>query len=152
MMAASNPRGEPMRKRTTRGIRRRKIGRRGFLKSAIAGAAGVAGFPMIVPSSALGADGMTPPSDRITMASIGVGRMGGGDLNNFLRFQDARVLAICDVQQARQEQMKALVDRTYGDNVCATYRDFRELMERKDIDAMVLATGERWTPIIGAEA
>jgi myo-inositol 2-dehydrogenase / D-chiro-inositol 1-dehydrogenase len=141
-----------MTKRKTGGVRPKKIGRRGFLKSAIAGAGGVAGFPMIVPSSALGADGMTPPSDRITMASIGVGRMGGGDLNNFLRFQDARVLAICDVQQARQEQMKALVDRTYGDNVCATYRDFRELMERKDIDAMVLATGERWTPIIGAEA
>ncbi len=141
-----------MAKRETTAGRSRKLDRRGFLKRTLAAPAAAVGFPTIVPSSALGADGMTPPSDRITMASIGVGRMGTGDLGGFIRFQDARVLAICDVQQVRQEETKAFVDRTYGDNACVVYKDFRELMERKDIDAMVLATGERWTPIIGAEA
>jgi predicted dehydrogenase len=141
---------------TTEGSDRDKpkpgLARREFLGSAAAGAAAVLGFPTIVPASALGADGTTPPSDRITVASIGVGRMGGGNLRMFLQHQDVRVLSLCDVQQARREQMKALVDRTYGDNRCTTYSDYRELLERKDIDAVSLATGERWTPIIGAEA
>jgi predicted dehydrogenase len=124
--------------------------RRDFVKTAVTGAA--FGFPTIVRASALGADGSTPPSDRITVGCIGVGRMGGGHVRSLAGRQEARVVAICDVQETARRRAKAIVDRQYGDTACATYNDYRELLERKDIDALMLAPGERWTPIIGAEA
>ena len=126
--------------------------RREFLKDALTSAGAMVGFPSIVPASALGADGTTAPSDRIRVACVGVGRMGGGHVRNFLRHEDVRVMAICDVQDLARQRSKDIVDRAYGDKSCATYSDFRELLERKDIDALMLATGERWTPYIGAEA
>ena len=112
----------------------------------LTGAAGVMGFPTIISRPALGAN------DRITIGCIGVGRMGSGNLRSFLRQPDVRVAAICDVQQSRREQQKALVDKQYGDSSAKTYNDFRELLDRKDIDAVMIATGERWHPIIAAEA
>jgi predicted dehydrogenase len=127
-------------------------GRRTFLKETLAGAACALGFPTIIPASALGAEGTVAPSDRITLGSIGVGRMGGGDTRAFLQQKDVRVVAICDVQESRRKAQKEIVDNTYGDKACTTYNDFRELLERKDVDALMLATGERWTPLIGAEA
>ena len=127
------------------------LGRREFLKGTLAGAS-VLGFPTIIPSSALGADGTTPPSDRITAACIGVGRMGGGHVRSFLRHEDVRIVAVCDVQESARQRAKGFVDRAYGDSSCTTYNDFRECLERKDIDAIMLAPGERWTPYIGAEA
>src|SRR5262245_6249182 len=142
--AGTQPQGKGS--RPEKGMR----GRREFLKGTLAGAA--LGFPTIVPASALGADGTTAPSDRIRVACIGVGRMGGGHVRNFLRHEDARVVAICDVQESARQRAKEIVDRTYGDQSCATYSYFRELLERKDIDALMLATGERWTPYIGSEA
>jgi predicted dehydrogenase len=78
--------------------------------------------------------------------------MGGGHVNGFARRDDVRVVAICDVQESARRRSKNLVDRQYGDTACAVYNDFRELLERKDIDALMLAPGERWTPTIGAEA
>jgi predicted dehydrogenase len=78
--------------------------------------------------------------------------MGGGNLRGFLRYPDVRVAAVCDVQQVRREEAKSVVDRAYGDPACAAYNDFRELLDRPDIDALMIATGERWHPIITAEA
>jgi predicted dehydrogenase len=127
-------------------------GRRTFLKETLAGAACVLGFPTIIPSSALGADGATAPSDRITLGCIGVGRQGTGDMKGFLQHDDVRVVAICDVQETARNAAKALVDARNGDKQCATYNDFRELIARKDVDALLLATGERWTPYIGIAA
>ena len=122
------------------GIRRRE-----WLAAAV-------GFPAIVPASALGANGTTPPSDRIRLGCVGVGRMGSGNLRGFLRNQDVRLTAICDVQQSRREQQKSIVDKHYGDGACATYNDFREMFDREDLDAVMIATGERWHPIVSAEA
>jgi len=113
---------------------------------------GILAFPAIIPASALGANGTMPPSDRIAVGCVGVGRMGGGNLRSFLRHPDVRLAAICDVQLSRREQLKSLVDSRYVDNACATYNDFREMLDRKDIDAVMIATGERWHPIIAAEA
>jgi len=127
-------------------------GRRAFLKETLAGAAAVLGFPTIVPSTVLGAQGATPPSDRITLGCIGVGRQGGGDMRGFLQHDGVRILAICDVQESARRSAKALVDAHNGDKSCATYNDFRELLERKDIDALLMAPGERWTPYIGIAA
>jgi len=125
--------------------------RREFLKRAAA-AAGALRFPTIIPASVLGAGGAVPPSDRIAIGCVGVGRMGSGNLRNFLNLEEARVLAICDVQESARGRAKDLVNTKYRDNSCTGYSDYRELLERKDIDALMLATGERWTPIIGSQA
>lgn len=126
--------------------------RRDLLKTAAAAVPAALGFPMIVPSSVLGADGATAPSERITMGSIGLGRMGSGNTKSFLRFEDARVVAVCDVQESRRQQLKSAIDQGYGDKGCATYGDFREILARPDIDAVMIATGERWHPLISIEA
>src|ERR1051326_1369893 len=119
-------------------------GRRDFLKCLAGGV--VAGFPTILPSSALGRDGFVAPSDKIVMGAIGVGRQGSGDMRGFLNLSDVRVAAICDVNQATRERITTLVNRKYNDTACASYNDFRELLGRPDIDAVLIATGERWHP------
>jgi predicted dehydrogenase len=124
--------------------------RRDFLKALAAGV--VAGFPAIVPSSALGKDGYVAPSERIVFGSIGVGRQGSGDMKGFLAQPDVRMAAICDVQQATRERSQATVNRHYDDTQCATYNDYRELLARSDIDAVMIATGERWHPLISIAA
>lgn len=124
--------------------------RREFLKALAGGV--VAGFPAIVPSSALGKDGYVAPSERIVFGSIGVGRQGSGDMKGFLAQPDVRMAAICDVQQAARERAQTAVNRQYGDSQCATYNDYRELLARTDIDAVMIATGERWHPLISIAA
>ena len=124
--------------------------RRSFLKAVAGGVAG--GFPTIVPSSALGRDGFVAPSERIVFGAIGVGRQGSGDMRGFLGQQEVRVAAICDVQQATRERVATTVNTRYGDTACAQYNDYRELLARRDIDAVVIATGERWHPLIAVEA
>src|SRR6185503_15943605 len=100
-------------------------GRRDFLKGLAGGV--VAGFPMIVSSSALGRDGYVAPSDKIVMGAVGVGRQGSGDMRGFLTQQDVRMAAICDVNQATRERIATTVNQRYGDTACAQYNDFREL-------------------------
>lgn len=125
-------------------------GRREFLKCLSGGV--VVGFPTILPSSALGRDGYVAPSDKIVLGAIGVGRQGSGDMRGFLAQPDVRVAAICDVNQATRERNAATVNTRYGDTSCATYNDYRELLRRSDIDAVMIATGERWHPLIACEA
>ena len=126
--------------------------RREFMKGTLAGAAGVLGFPTIIPASALGADGATPPSDRLTMGCIGVGAQGSGDMRGFLQNEDLRVVAVCDVREASRQRAKGMVDAQYGDKNCAVYNDFRELLARSDIDTVSIAPGERWHALMSIEA
>src|SRR5215475_2709282 len=100
-------------------------GRRDFLKT-LGGAAAVAGFPTIIPSSALGRDGFVAPSEKLVFGAIGVGRQGSGDMRGFLNQQDVRVAAICDVNQATRERIATQVNQKYGDTACAQINDFRE--------------------------
>ncbi len=122
----------------------KKIDRRGFLKTATGAAASVVAFPYVVPSSVLGADA---PSNKITMGCIGVGSQGMGDMQGFLSKSDARVLAVCDVDQRHLARAKRTVDDTYGNGDCATYHDFREVIARDDIDALLLAVPDHWHAI-----
>ena len=93
----------------------RSISRRRVLKGALTGAV-AAGFPTIIPSSALGFDGAIPPSDRVTLGCIGVGRQGTGATRGALpQRDDTRVIAICDVQETARNQAKRLVDARNGD-------------------------------------
>src|SRR5439155_11242772 len=117
--------------------------RRDLLKgSAAAGAALTA--PWFVSAAALGRDGKTAPSERITLGVIGIGPRCTYDLQAILKQNDVQCVAVCDVQTSRLQAGKKLVDTHYKTNDCTTYRDFRELLARKDIDAVLIATGDRW--------
>ena len=61
-----------------------------------------------------------------------------------LKQPDCQCVAVCDVQASRREAGKKLIDKHYGNNDCVLYRDFRELLARRDIDAVLIATGDRW--------
>ncbi|NUO81871.1 Gfo/Idh/MocA family oxidoreductase, partial [candidate division KSB1 bacterium] len=125
------------------------ITRRQFLKSAL-GAAVAA--PYIIPASALGKNGFTAPSDRITIGCIGVGGMGTSNMNGFLGKPEAQILAVCDVDTAHRNRARDTVNERYGNKDCATYNDFREVLARNDIDAISLATPDHWHGIIAVAA
>ena len=128
------------------------LSRRQFLARSAGAAAGAVAFPYIIPGSALGLDGAVAPSNRITMASIGVGGMGTGNLNAFLDLKGAQVLAVCDVDTEHRENAAKAVNGKYGNQDCALYNDFREVLARKDIDAVSLALPDHWHGIIGVWA
>ena len=117
--------------------------RRAFLRNSVALGTAFA-MPTIVPSSALGRDGTVAPSEKITLGVIGIGPRCTYDLTAMLGLSDIQCVAIADVQQSRRDAGKKLVDAYYGNQSCVLYRDFRELLDRKDIDAVIVATGDRW--------
>jgi predicted dehydrogenase len=117
-----------------------QVPRRSFLQTA--GALTMA--PMFIPSSALGRDGFTAPSERIIVGGIGIGRRGGYDLSCFLPQKDVQFVAVADIKQKRRGEVKQIVDKHYGNDKCETYRDFREVLDRSDIDAVLIATGPNW--------
>jgi predicted dehydrogenase len=91
------------------------------------------------------------PSERITLGFIGVGMMGRGHVRVCTGYPEAQILAVCDVDQWRRKNAKQTVEQAYaaagtsGDyQGCAAYNDLRELLARDDIDAVVIATGDRW--------
>src|SRR6266480_4250959 len=118
--------------------------RRTFLKTAVSTGAAIIAAPHIIPSSALGKDGAVAPSERIVLGGIGIGNRGTYDLGCFLEQGDVQFVAVCDVKEARRVAVKKIADRKYGNQDCRMYRDFRELLDRKDIDAVLIATGPNW--------
>ncbi len=101
--------------------------------------------PLFVPASILGKDGETAPSERITVGCIGVGGHGTHrNLHHFLQQKDARVVAVCDVDAKNLKRGEELTNRRYGDRSCATYKDFRQVLDRKDIDAVMISTPDHW--------
>ena len=120
------------------------VTRRQFLKGTAA-AGGLAAAPCLVPASALGLDGAAPPSERIVLGGIGIGGRGSGDLRWMMAESDVQFVAVCDAKKAQREKVKQMVDGRYGNTDCATYRDIREfLATRTDVDAVLIATGDRW--------
>ncbi len=130
----------------------RIVNRRQFIKSAAALTAGSAIFPYVVPSSTLGKAGMLPPSERINLGFIGTGNRGSSLLVNFLGLKDCRALAACDVKKPQRDQAKNRIDKHYNNTDCKTYNDFREVLARKDIDAVVVATPDHWHVAASLEA
>jgi len=111
-----------------------RITRRRFLRTA-ALATGVAAAPQIVPASVFGATG-PPPSERVTLGIIGCGNRGSTLRRTFYGLPDAQVVAACDVKPDRRE----LVANEEKPSHVDIYDDFRELLARDDIDAVVIAT------------
>ena len=116
--------------------------RRQFLRSGAKASAALS-LASVLPGGALGRD-KPPPSEKITLGVIGIGPRCTYDLQAMLGFPDVRCVAIADVQASRRQAGKKLVDGHYGNSDCRLYRDFRELLGRKDIDAVLIATGDRW--------
>jgi predicted dehydrogenase len=118
--------------------------RRRFLaRSAMA--AGTVALPCLVPAAALGRGGTVAPSERIVMGGIGIGGRGSYDMGYMLNERDVQWVAVCDVLKARREAAKNTVDRKYGNKDCAAYGDPRQLLaEQLDLDAVLIATGDRW--------
>jgi len=116
-------------------------------------AAAAASVPALVPS-ALAADRASPGA-RIVLGVIGIGPRCSYDLKAMLGLPDVQCVAIADVQASRRKSGKAMVDKHYGNEDCKLYHDFRELLARKDIDAVLIATGDHWhaeASIMAAEA
>ncbi len=127
------------------------LNRRHFLKS-MALTAGAIGFPTILPSSVLGAGRKISPNDRITVGCIGVGGRGTMVMKGLLELPDVQVVAVCDTYADRKQKAKDAVDKKYSNQDCKTYGDFREVLARKDIDAVVIAAQDHWHALMATAA
>lgn len=151
------------------------ISRRQFLKGATVAAAGVAGFPYLVPSSALGRAGSVAPSNRIVIGCIGVGGQGTRNMLAFLNEADVQIVALCDVNEGSSDYdmlyqfpdstsagLKPAIERAkraYAEKRPSgtykgidSYRDFRELLARDDIDAVSVCTPDHWHALVSVAA
>jgi predicted dehydrogenase len=125
------------------------------LKRATGVTAGAMACPYVVSSSALGKAGNVAASDRIVMGCIGMGGMGTGDMRGFLGKKEVQVVAVCDVDKKQRDNAKKNVDEKYNNKDCKAYLDFRDVIERKDIDTLSLALPDHWHSIpavMGARA
>ena len=126
----------------------KSINRRNFLKTA--GAAIV--LPAILPSSVLGREGKAPPSGKITMGVIGWGNQGPGDAKSFLGQDDCHVVSACDLDKDHLQKALDTVNGHYGNSDCAAYHDYREMLARPDLDAVLIAVPDNWHALIATEA
>ncbi|MBA7690920.1 Inositol 2-dehydrogenase/D-chiro-inositol 3-dehydrogenase [subsurface metagenome] len=135
-------------------VKQRGINRRAFIKRAAGTAAGVVSFPYIVSSSALGRAGGTAASDRITLGFIGTGKQSKHLMRSFLNSRGTHVLAGCDVDKLKLKRGQEIVEDHYAKKAGGTYKgyasygDFRDLLARDDIDAVVIATPDHWHAIM----
>jgi predicted dehydrogenase len=123
--------------------RNRSFTRRRLLKGAAAVGTALA-MPRAIRGSALGAEGAVAPSDHIVLGAIGIGGRGQHVLSEMMAQPGVRFVAIADIRQERRHAIKHMADSANGDSACAMYRDLRELLARPDIDAVLIATGDRW--------
>src|SRR5215469_3910462 len=136
-------------------MRSRRVSRRGFVKSGLAAAAAI-GVPTILPASVFG---QYAPSKRINVGAIGVGRISRvHDMPSILQYDNARIVAACDLDAHRVEEAKKLVNDYYAtktgkpyDGVTG-YSNYHELLANKDIDAVVVSTPDHWHALIAIDA
>ena len=121
----------------------KRLSRRSFVKAAAIGAAA----PLVVPASVLGRDGKDAPSNRVTLGCIGVGGRGWRNMQALMR-HGGQVVAVCDVRNKRRGRVKELAKLPDK----SVYTDYRDLMARKDIDAVMCATPDHWHVLIGIAA
>jgi predicted dehydrogenase len=135
--------------------KRKIVTRRKFLKELTATSAGLVGafgFPTIVRASALGRSGVLAPSDRIVMAGVGFGMMGIPNMEAFLGKDEVQWVAVCDLDKNHLTEAKSIVDQKYGNSDCAVYSNFRDLLVRRDIDAVSIAVPDHWHAMLSIAA
>ena len=137
--------------------RQNGLSRRAFLNKTVRYGAGAMMIPQIVRAEVLG---QKAPSNRIVMGAIGVGGQGtrhvvGGiwtPEGGLVSRDDVQMVAVCDVNANRRNEVRDAVNARYGNKDCVAYGDFRELLARPDIDAVLIATGDRWHPLVSMAA
>ncbi len=114
----------------------------------------MAAAPYVLPASALGLDDAVAPSNRVIYGYVGCGNHGAGwNFDQVFRYRDAQIVAVCDVDENHLKDAKAKVEAHYGQQFgkdykgCAAHGDFRELINRKDIDVVGIATPDHWHTI-----
>ena len=142
----------------------RTSSRRLFLRNSLGATAALCSFPQILPSSVLGREGTVAPSNRIAVGIIGTGNQGTNDMRQFLRDERVQVVAVCDVNRkgpgywngaiAGRDPAREIVEAHYAKGTdsgnwkgCGSHRDFRDLLDRNDIDAVEIATPDHWHAI-----
>jgi predicted dehydrogenase len=115
------------------------VSRRQVLKRAALAVA-----PAVVPAAALGRGGAVAASERIVLGGLGIGGRGAAVLSAFLAAPEVQFVAVCDVKADRREAVQQLAAEKYGIRDCVAYKDMHELLARKDLDAVLIATGDRW--------
>jgi myo-inositol 2-dehydrogenase / D-chiro-inositol 1-dehydrogenase len=124
------------------------MSRREYLKTTLAGSAGML-LPTIVPASVLGKNA---PSNRIQIGQIGFGRIAKEhDLPDTLRFETARVVAVCDLDKKRKETGKQWIEQKYAEKTgkpkyvdVKMYDDYHDLLANPEIDAVIISTPDHW--------
>jgi predicted dehydrogenase len=133
-----------------------RLSRRQFLATASAAAFSA---PLILGTGCQTAGPRLAANERITLGFIGMGKQNRGLMGGFLKFPDTQVLAVCDVDTTRREAAKKAVEDYYAKQTpagsykgCSAYNDFRQVLARKDIDAVVIATPDHWHALISIAA
>jgi len=145
-----------------------RFSRRQFLRQSSVTFAAALSAPLVLPASVLGRDGTVAPSERINMGFIGLGGQGTGHLlggawtyvpGGYAARNDVQVLAVCDVRKERRDYAHSRCNEIYGQRLGQTdyrgvqaYNDFREVLARPDIDAVLLALPYHWAPMMAAMA
>ncbi len=127
---------------------KKALSRRDFLTRGTALLGATVTFPTIVPSSVFGA---TAPSNRITMAMIGMGIQMGGHVRTMLGRDDVQILAVCDVDRTKRESYKQQVEQAYATEMtsgtykgCDAVLEYEQICDRADIDAVLICTPDHW--------
>lgn len=138
---------------------RRRTSRREFMNTTVKGVVAssvIAGFPAIVPSSVFG---KSSPGNQINIGAIGTGRISRiYDMPGIWKFDNARIIAVCDLDSKRVQEAKELVNGYYSKKTgkpydgVTTYSDYHESLQNKDIDAVVISTPDHWHAIIAVDA
>ena len=124
-----------------------RFSRRGFL-----GATAALSVPMFIPRSVFGDEKNAPANETIVLGCVGMGKIGYGDhLPDFLKMRGVKVAAVCDVDTTRRTTAKKAVDKAYGDTACAVYNDYRDILARNDINAVVCATPDHWHALVALD-
>ncbi len=125
-------------------VESKRLSRREFFQATTATAVAA---PLIIPSSVLGREGRPAPSNRISLGIIGVNGMGKSNLQNCAQYPDVVVTAICDVDRKRRETVLEKHKQT-----ATGHNDYRELLARKDVDAVIVATPPHWHALMAIHA
>jgi predicted dehydrogenase len=125
----------------------RPFNRRRFLT----GAGSAAMLPWVARAAA-GQTPATPANNRINLGVIGMGWQGPGNTEAFLNLADCQVVAACDIDANHLQAAVKKINEAYGNEDCKGYHDYRELLARDDIDAVMIAVPDHWHEIVATEA
>jgi glucose-fructose oxidoreductase len=130
---------------------KKTISRRNFVRDVGITLSSAFATPYIINSTAWGNSNTPPPSERVILGHIGVGGRGSSLLRNFLQLKDVQSVAVCDVFKSKRESVAKEIEDYYSQRMpkksykgCSAYNDFNEILERNDIDAVVIATPDHW--------